>query len=149
MLRGINHVALVTADMDRFIAFYTGVFGASVTFDLREGEIRHAMIEIGGGAALHPFAFSANAYATGLPETFGRGHLDHIALNAPDEEAFEELRRRLVDAGASDGSVTDFGSVKTCFFRDPDGMDCEIALWKEGRPLPFEERVVEPFEGAR
>lgn len=39
--------------------------------------------------------------------------INHIALNAPDEEIFQELRRRLVDAGASDG------------------MDCEIAVWKE------------------
>lgn len=145
MLTGIHHVALLTSDMDRFIAFYTEVFGATVTVDVTEGDLRHALLDIGAGGALHPFAIADNPNGRGSPEMFARGHLDHIALNVADEETFQELRRRLVDAGVSDGTVTDFGPVKTCVFRDPDGMDCEIALWKEGELLSFEDRILEPY----
>lgn len=42
---------------------------------------------------------------------FKRGRLDHFALNAASEEAFGELRRRLVAEGASDGIVKDLGSL--------------------------------------
>lgn len=145
MLAGFNHVALITEDMDRFIAFYTEVFEAKVHFDLDEGELRHAMLDIGGGAALHPFTVPGRD-GRGSSEMFGRGHLDHFALNCPDEETFERVRRRLVEHGACDGTVTDWGAIKTCTFRDPDGMELEIALWEDGEPLRFEDRIEEPFE---
>ena len=51
---------------------------------------------------------------------FGRGHLDHFALNAASDEAFREVRRRLVAEAASDGSVTDMGSLLLLSFADPD-----------------------------
>jgi hypothetical protein len=71
---------------------------------------------------------------------FDRGHLDHVALNVGDYETFEMLRRRLVAAGVTDGMVTDFGNVRTIWFRDPDGGEGEIAQWQRGAPLTFAER---------
>jgi predicted enzyme related to lactoylglutathione lyase len=35
LVNGINHVAILTEDVDRFCAFYTEVFGASVLFAAR------------------------------------------------------------------------------------------------------------------
>lgn len=147
MLSGFHHVALVTEDLDRLIAFYAEVFDAKVRVDLSERKVRHALIDIGGGAALHPFEMPGNAAARGSEEMFGRGHLDHLALNVADEETFQELRRRLIEAGACDGMTTDFGVVKTCFFTDPDGMECEIAIWKEGNPLSRDDAIREPYPG--
>jgi hypothetical protein len=43
-------------------------------------------------------------------------------------EAFVEIRRRLIDRGAADDFVTDFGPVLSVFFRDPDGLECEICV---------------------
>ena len=80
---------------------------------------------------------------------FGRGHLDHFALGMADAESFEEARERLVRAGASDGMVTDFGSVRSVFFVDPDGFEAEIALWQDGPTRTFEDRLQIPYgEGA-
>ena len=42
---------------------------------------------------------------------FQRGRLDHFGLNAASEEAFRELRRRVLAEGAGDGVVTDMGSL--------------------------------------
>jgi catechol 2,3-dioxygenase-like lactoylglutathione lyase family enzyme len=137
---GIHHVATVTADLDRLIQFYVEVFDAVVLVDLDEGGLRHAVLDLGGGACLHPFQMNGNPYAAGSPTMFDRGHLDHVALNVGDDEAFETLRHRLVAAGASDGMITDFGNVRTVWFRDPDGGEGEVAQWQRGEPLTFEER---------
>ncbi len=145
LLAGINHVALVTDDLDRLIDFYASVFDADVMVELDEGDVRHALIDLGNGAALHPFEVDGSDQGSGSPRTFGRGHLDHVALNVADEPAFQKLRHRLVDAGASDGAVTDFGRVRTVWFRDPDGCEGEIAIWSDGEVRRFDERVIEPL----
>ena len=45
-----------------------------------------------------------------------------------------------MEAGASDGTITDFGMVWTVSFEDPDGLDAEIALWRDAPPIPFLDR---------
>jgi hypothetical protein len=59
---------------------------------------------------------------------FTRGHLDHIALTSPSREAFEVVRRRLVERGASSGVVEDLGAFHAVWFQDPDGMKGELCL---------------------
>lgn len=143
-LAGVNHVAVLTEDLDRLISFYRRVFGAEIGFDMEEDGLRHAMIDLGNGAALHPFQVPDNPHGRGVPAVFERGHLDHVALNVADVATFEELRDRLVADGASDGTVTDFGMVRSVSFRDPDGAECEIAVWCDDvPPRRFEDRIVE------
>lgn len=148
---GVHHVALVTSDLDRLIAFYSSVFEAEVVLDMEEEGLRHAMLDLGGGFALHPFFLGADPGGTGgadrggIPPMFERGHLDHVALNVVDRETFEAVRRRLVECGASDGTVTDFGMVRTVTFVDPDGWEGEVAQWQDRSPLAFRDRIREPF----
>ncbi|MBA2607756.1 MAG: VOC family protein, partial [Actinobacteria bacterium] len=59
---------------------------------------------------------------------FGRGRLDHVGFQAASLEAFNEVRRRLMAKDATDGYVSDFGLVYSCFFRDPDGLECEVVV---------------------
>ena len=66
---------------------------------------------------------------------FARGRLDHFALNAASEEAFREARRRLVAEGASDGSVTDMGSLLLLSFTDPDEGRHELVWVKPDVPV--------------
>lgn len=146
---GCNHVALVTEDLDRFLAFWTTVFEAEVRLDMKEGPVRHAMVDLGGGFCLHPFEFAeANDHGRASPTIFERGHLDHVAIAVDDPEAFDLLRHRLVEAGACDGTLVDFGTVRTVWFEDPDGMGCEIAHWAEGTPLPLADAVRQPLADA-
>lgn len=146
---GCNHVALVTADLDRFIAFWRGVFDAEVVVEMREGGLRHAMVDVGGGLCLHPFEFEdGNPHSAASVDIFDRGHLDHLAIAVDDPEAFVLLRRRLVDIGATDGQLTDFGPVRTVWFEDPDGMGCEIAHWSDGDPVSLDDARREPMPAA-
>lgn len=146
---GCNHVTVVTADIDRFIAFYSSHFDAEVKFDLDEDGLRHALVDLGGGFCLHPFQLQTeNPHAEAIPELFARGHIDHFAIGFEDAGSFEEARRRLVEAGASKGRVRDFGAVQILSFVDPDGMECELALWKDAPPLSMQESRVEEYTAA-
>jgi hypothetical protein len=44
--------------------------------------------------------------------------------------AVATIRERLVRTGAGDGTVNDFGSVHSMFFRDPDGLEGEVLIPK-------------------
>ena len=149
---GINHLAVVTEDLDRFVGFYADVLGARVTAVLDEesvvhGRQRHAVVDLGRGAGLHAFEQAGNPNAHGTSAMFARGHLDHFAVNAPDEATFQWLRTRLVEAGASDGTIIDFGMVKCVPFVDPDGTDAELALWVDAPMLAYDDRRVIPYPG--
>ncbi len=77
---------------------------------------------------------------------FTRGHLDHVAFDVPDDGTFDEVRRRLVDAGASDGLCTDFGIQRVVTFVDPDGHEAEIAQWRSGQPRSYDDARREPYQ---
>jgi catechol 2,3-dioxygenase-like lactoylglutathione lyase family enzyme len=138
---GINHLALLTHDVDAFTDFYVAMFDAEVLFDFDEDGLRHAAVDVGGGAALHAFAVPDNPQAAASNEMFNRGHIDHLAINVEDEDALNEARRRLVEREVSDGVVTDFGVLKSVSFRDPDGMEAEVALWGTQPPRRWDERI--------
>lgn len=149
---GAHHLTLFTADMDRLIHFYEQIFDAVARYDLKEvgpdgGTIRHALIDLGGGFSLHPFQMpSPTGYEAGSMDMGQRGHIDHLALRVTDEDRLQEVRRRLFAAGASDGVLTDFGVIRLVTFKDPDGMEGEVAVWTvEKHPLGFQDRKREPF----
>jgi catechol 2,3-dioxygenase-like lactoylglutathione lyase family enzyme len=129
---GFNHVAVITRDMDRFLEFYRGVFEAEVQQDFVTGPpdspFRMCILDVGPHSEFNIFEMPDNPEAARQTPMFGRGPLDHLALQAGSMEAFEEIRRRLIARGAADEFVTDFGPVLSMFFRDPDGLECEVCV---------------------
>ena len=125
---GIDHVATITKDGDSLIEFYLHIFGAAVERDGPEfpGGPRMIILNIGSQTELNVFEIEDNDQADHQTPMFGRGRIDHIGLHASDLDSFEEIRRRLMDAGATDGVVTEFGRKISLFFRDPDQMECEV-----------------------
>jgi catechol 2,3-dioxygenase-like lactoylglutathione lyase family enzyme len=144
---GCHHVALVTEDLDRLLTFHREVFDGRVAWVLEEEGTRHGAIELGGGFHLHAFELAGgNPHARGLPDVFTRGHVDHLALEAPDEVTLQDLRHRLVARGASDGTLHDFGSTRQVWFEDPDGHRCEVVLALPGEPpRTLAELIDEPY----
>jgi catechol 2,3-dioxygenase-like lactoylglutathione lyase family enzyme len=128
LLAGLNHVAILTADLDRFVEFYTQVFGVKVAFREETPAFRHAILRITGQSWLHPAEVKGNSHSDAVPKMFDRGHLDHIALTATSPADFEVLRRRLLQRGATDGEVEDLGAFHSIWFKDPDGMRGELVL---------------------
>jgi catechol 2,3-dioxygenase-like lactoylglutathione lyase family enzyme len=128
LLAGLQHVAVLTNDTDRLLEFYGAAFGATMDGRVDDGPVRLTFVGLGGGAELNVFEIEGNDEASRQTPMFGRGRLDHLALQAASLDAFTEIRRRLVDLGATDGFVTDFGPVLSVFFTDPDGLEAEVCV---------------------
>lgn len=128
LTRGLNHVAVLTEDLDRFVEFYTAVFDVEVVFTEATPAFRHAIVRVGPDSWLHPAEVTGNQHGAAQPAMFERGHLDHLALAADSVDAFHELRDRLIARGATDGSIDDLGAFHSLWFCDPDGMRGELTL---------------------
>ncbi len=127
---GFNHVATMTGDLDRYLAFYQDIFGAEViTVMERQGDHpRMAIVNMGGESALNVFEVAADSIVGDRTQMGGRGPIDHSALSVDSEEELLDIRDRLVAVGASPGEVTKFGpALHSVFFRDPDGAELEVA----------------------
>ena len=129
---GFNHVAVLTGDTERLQAFYTEVFEAEVLRDGPESDdhpdVRMTVIHVGPSSELNVFEVKGNTEAERQTPMFGRGRLDHLALQAESLAAFETIRERLMARGAADDFVTDFGPILSVFFRDPDGLEGEVCV---------------------
>jgi catechol 2,3-dioxygenase-like lactoylglutathione lyase family enzyme len=132
LLDGFNHVALLTNDSERLQAFYVDVFDANVVTDLPgppEGSgVSLSVIEIGPHSELNVFEVDGNTEADRQVPMFGRGRLDHLAVQAASLDAFDTIRERLMARGAADDFVSDFGPMLSLYFRDPDGLVCEVCV---------------------
>ena len=135
LLRGVNHVAILTQDTDRLHTFYRDVFDATVFHDQTDGDVRLSLIDIGPHTRLNVFEIRRNSEAERQVPMFARGRIDHIGLEAASQEAFDTIRERLIAKRSTDGFVTDFGIDLSLFFRDPDGLEGEVCLNKpEAKP---------------
>ena len=129
LTRGFNHVAVLTGDTARFIEFYTSVFDAEVFATLAEEPgMKLTGVRIGELAEFNVFEQAGNTEHERQTPMFGRGRIDHLAIDAASMDAFETIRERLVARGASDGFVTDFGPILSCFYVDPDGLESEVCV---------------------
>ena len=131
LVEGIQHLTLLSDDLDRLADFYERVFGATKTLDLTEEWFRHIFLELGPTTVLHPFQLLDGRTPPPAPGTmFERGRLDHFALFAPSEEAFREIRRRLEAEGAAHRPVRDTKTAWIMDFQDPDGLYAEV-IWRK------------------
>lgn len=119
--RGVHHVALLCADVERTIRFYQDVLGFPLT-DLFENRdyagSTHFFFDIGNGNALAFFdlpGLDLGPYA----EVFGGLH--HLAISVTPEQ-WAAARARLAAAGVP----TEVISGVSMYFRDPDGTRLEL-----------------------
>jgi catechol 2,3-dioxygenase-like lactoylglutathione lyase family enzyme len=131
LTEGFNHVATITNDTARLHEFWVSVFDAEVTQGPEippEAGMKLSFVHIGPHSELNVFEIEGNTEADRQKPDFGRGRLDHLAVHAASLEAFETIRERLIARGAADAFVTDFGPMLSLFFRDPDGLECEVCI---------------------
>jgi catechol 2,3-dioxygenase-like lactoylglutathione lyase family enzyme len=147
LLSGINHVAIVTADLDRLCTFYEEVFDAVAVDVVSPPPTRGKLVHLSPGCALALMEAPASPCAAASPTPFERGHLDHIGLDVTSAAALAEIRRRLVARGASDGAVHDYGAMLALVFTDPDGMAGDVG-WLRDRTPSAEFHVPVPGEAA-
>jgi catechol 2,3-dioxygenase-like lactoylglutathione lyase family enzyme len=140
--RGINHLALVTPDMDATVRFYHGVLGMRVVATLKAGPMRHYFFEM---APQNTVAFfevkKAKAFQVpaGMPD-LRKAQFDHLSFNVPDEDALHSLQRRLKAHDVEVTDVVDHSIVRSIYFNDPHGIALEASWWAHdatGRPSDY------------
>ncbi len=133
LLDGINHVAWISKDVARLGRFYAEVFDAEVGpthTHGEDGQETRTIIRVGPHTELNIFVIAGNTEAERQTPMWGRGRIDHVGLHAASPEAFATIRQRLIDKEASDGTINDFGPVRSIFFRDPHGLEGEVLIAK-------------------
>jgi catechol 2,3-dioxygenase-like lactoylglutathione lyase family enzyme len=125
---GFNHIATLTTDIERHADFYKRVFGAEVTFqmDATAEHPRMFILDLGGGAALNVFEASAEEIIGEQRQQGGRGAIDHFGIAVESLGVLEEVKQRLIDAGADIGEIQRLGGEWSLFFHDVDGMELEV-----------------------
>jgi len=142
--RGINHLALITSDMDATVRFYQGVLGARLVATIGTPDFRHYFFEFGAQNTVAFFEYANVALETfakpaGVPDPRAV-QFDHLSFNLPDEEALLALRDRLKSAECEVTDVVDHGFIRSIYFTDPDGIALEASWWvldATGRPADF------------
>ena len=131
--RGINHLALVTPDMDATVRFYHGILGARLVATVGTAAFRHYFFEVGSQCTVAFFEY-ADAIVEPLIKPAGvpsarAPQFDDLSLNLPDEQALRDLRHRLLAADYEVTDVIDHGVVRSIYFTDPDGIALKASWW--------------------
>ena len=157
-LGGINHVALVCADMEKTVDFYTNVLGMPLikSLDLPGGMGQHFFFDAGNGDCVAFFWFAdAPDRVPGIssPEAIpGIGDIvsavstmNHLAFHVPAEK-FDEYRQRLKAKGVRVGPVLNHDEsdaqvsptlhpgvyVRSFYFLDPGRHHARVRLLDQG-----------------
>jgi catechol 2,3-dioxygenase len=117
----IGHVHLKVADLDRAIAFYSGVLG----FELMQKYGTQAAFLSAGGYHHH---IGLNTWESkgGTPPPPGHTGLYHTAILYPDRTELADALRRLVDAQYPIDGASDHGVSEAIYLSDPDGNGVEL-----------------------
>lgn len=131
--QGLNHLALITNDMDATVRFWHGVMGAPLIATVGTDTFRHYFFDFGPRSSVAFFEYIGEqtdqiAKPAGA---FDRraGHFDHLSMDLPDEAALLALRDRLLGHGTEVTDVVDHGLMRSIYFTDPNGIALEASWW--------------------
>ena len=133
--RGINHLAMVTNDMEKTVRFYRDVMGFLLVAAIGNNP--------GGLRARHSFFYTCPSSTiaffewegaedfhkpAGL-EASGRIQFDHVSFDVETEDELLELQQRLADAGQEVTTVIDHNFIHSIYFHDFSGIALEASVW--------------------
>jgi catechol 2,3-dioxygenase-like lactoylglutathione lyase family enzyme len=137
---GINHLALVTTDMDATVRFWHEVLGAEIIATVATPDFKHYFFRIGDAQTIAFFQYFDAKVATyakpaGIPYEHA-SQFDHLSLGLPDEQALHDLRARLEHYGCEVTDVVDHGFIRSIYFSDPTGIALEASWWTTNLDQP-------------
>jgi catechol 2,3-dioxygenase len=116
----IGHVHLKVADLDRAVAFYSGVLG----FDVMTRSPGAAFLSAGGYH--HHIGLNTWESGGGSPPPPGTTGLYHVAIRYPDRASLGDALRRLNEHDIQLDGASDHGVSEALYLRDPDGNGIEL-----------------------
>ncbi|MBB5221310.1 catechol 2,3-dioxygenase [Amaricoccus macauensis] len=117
----IGHVHLKVADLDRAIAFYSGVLG----FEIQQKFGKDAAFLSAGGYHHH---IGLNTWESrgATPPPPGHTGLYHTAILYPTRADLADALRRLIAASIPLTGASDHGVSEALYLNDPDGNGVEL-----------------------
>ena len=134
--RGINHLAMVTNDMEKTVRFYRDVLGMPLVAAV--GNIpggypyRHYFFENGPNNTIAFFEWPGmiEEYHKPAGQPFkGRLQFDHVSFDVESEEALLELKDKLEKAEVEVTPMIDHQIIHSIYFTDPNGIALEASVW--------------------
>ncbi|CAN5426150.1 VOC family protein [soil metagenome] len=130
---GVNHLALITTDMDSTTRFWHQVLGAEIVATVATPDFKHYFFRVGEAQTIAFFQYldaEVETYAkpAGVPYEHA-SQFDHLSIGLPSEQALEDLRARLQEYGSQVTDVVDHGFIRSIYFSDPTGIALEASWW--------------------
>jgi catechol 2,3-dioxygenase len=123
----IGHVHLKVSDLDRAVAFYSGVLGFEV---MQRMGTSAAFLSAGGYH--HHIGLNTWESQGGTPPPYGTTGLYHFAIRYPDRASLGDALLRLRNAGVALDGSSDHGVSEALYLHDPDGNGIEL-YWDRPR----------------
>ena len=127
-LTGLHHITLISADIERSIAFYRDVLGLGIVRDAPsddDPDTRHVWFGAVDGTPGR--LLSVMEYPQLPAGAVGTGSTHHFALAVESAEELDAWRDYLLGQDVECSEIFDRGGFRSLYVRDPDGHVIEIA----------------------
>lgn len=135
---GIHHLAMITDDMDKTIRFWRDLLGMKMLAATGDGLNRQYFFEICQNNIISFFQWpdvsTPEKKHHGVPPEMPMA-FDHVSIGVPDDEALDDLKKRLETAGFKVSHKVDHGYFHSIYSFDPNGIPIEFTADVKGRSL--------------
>jgi catechol 2,3-dioxygenase-like lactoylglutathione lyase family enzyme len=133
--RGVNHLALVTDDMDTTVRFYRDVLGMDLVGTTGDPgadyPYRHYFFSLGPGSTLAFFEWPDVELPprkdSGIPASGIQ--FDHVSIAVGSDADLDRLQASLRGEGYDASDLVDHGMVRSLYCTDPNGISLEFSVW--------------------
>ena len=117
----IGHIHLKVADLERSVAFYSGVLGFEV-----QQRFGNRAVFLSAGGYHHHIALNTWDSLGAAPPPAGHTGLYHTAFLYPSRAELADALRRVAAAGIEFDGAADHGVSEAIYLTDPDGNGVEL-----------------------
>ncbi len=127
---GVNHLAMVTGDMDATIRFWRDLLGMRLVAGLGRPGYRHYFFEISAQDMIAFFEWPGVVPLVekdhGVPVR-GPCGFDHVSIGVASDDDIWELKDRMAAAGHWVSEVIDHGFIHSIYAFDPNNIPIEFS----------------------
>lgn len=127
---GVNHLAMVTGDMDATIRFWRDLLGMRMVAGLGSPGFRHYFFEISPDDMIAFFEWPdiepVKPKVHGAPVK-GPFIFDHVSFGVENSEDLWNIKDKLEAAGFACTGVKDHGFIHSVYAHDPNGIPIEFS----------------------